>query len=128
MTVLAFLGRYGSNQANGWITMNQIDRTGGDGVAIDFPTPIPKDASGYVLVKSDSFDRLALCMMAVDRKAAIKAFCAALQTDPEEARKAFGIIRDVRFQAQKTRCEGENPNSDDANLSGDFLGALTEHV
>jgi hypothetical protein len=91
MTVLAFLGGHGSSQTNGGISMNRIDRRGGDGVAINFPTPIPKDATGYIVIKPDSFDRLALCMMAVDREAAIKAFGTALQTDDKENLKAFGV-------------------------------------
>jgi hypothetical protein len=77
MPVLSFLGKYGSEARNADITMNRLgfhgaDR-GGDGVRIEFSTPMPKDARGYVVIQPDSFERLAFAMMAINPNAAIKA-------------------------------------------------------
>ncbi|TMJ90947.1 MAG: hypothetical protein E6G76_04655 [Alphaproteobacteria bacterium] len=93
MTVTAFLGEYDNSKGReGGIGIGQNWFDGrGDGVKINFPAGIPRNASGHIIIAADSFERLALAMMASDREAAIKAFGAALQTDCKEALKAFGV-------------------------------------
>jgi hypothetical protein len=95
MPVLSFLGEYGSEARNASITLNSMaihgPRRGGDGVRIEFSTPIPKDASGYIVIQPDSFERLAFAMMAIKEDAAIKAFGAALHADTADVLKAFGV-------------------------------------
>jgi hypothetical protein len=98
MPVLSFLGEYGSEARNASIRLNfkafHGPSRGGDGVRIEFSTPIPKDASGYIVIQSDSFERLAFAMMAINPNAAIKAFGAALHTDIADVLKAFGVYRE----------------------------------
>jgi hypothetical protein len=94
MTVRSYVGEYGSSKARGgWIGLSNpaFDR-GGGGVKVSFSLPIPKDASAHVVIQEDSFEQLALAMIASGREAAIKAFGAALHTDRDDALRAFGII------------------------------------
>jgi hypothetical protein len=75
MTVWVGIGRHGSMTANGHIS-SKGPHFGlhGEGVAITFPTKIPNDTFGYVVVKPNSFEELARCMMEADPDATLKAF------------------------------------------------------
>jgi hypothetical protein len=91
MPVFSFLGEYGSEGRGARIMLNHSDfhgpHRGGDGVRIEFSTPIPKDATGYIVIQPDSFERLALCMMKINPDAAMKAFGVALQVGISTAEK-----------------------------------------
>lgn len=79
MTVTAYLGSppVGSQQGKGHITVGDTVNEGT--VLIGYPTSIPRDASGFLVIEPDSFAQLARCMMQANPDAAIKAFGAALQ-------------------------------------------------
>jgi hypothetical protein len=92
MTVLSYLGEWGSSAKEGGIGIGHDNYDGrGDGVQINFPVPIPKSARGHIIITEDSFERLAFAMIASHREVAIKAFGSALQADEEEVLKMFGI-------------------------------------
>jgi hypothetical protein len=90
MTIKACLGSL--------VTQNQIEGEGRialdpfkEGVVIWHPISIPPNAGGHILIQSDSFERLAFCMMATNPNAATKAFGSALHADREDVLKPFGI-------------------------------------
>jgi hypothetical protein len=94
MTARAYLGRYDSSGGRrAYIGIGHDAYDGhGDGVRVGFSLP-PKDAPAHVVIEADSFERLAMAMMASHSKAAIKAFGAALHADEDDVFKMFGRER-----------------------------------
>jgi hypothetical protein len=86
MTITAYLGGEAmpSYQGEGRIYLDD------EGVGIRYSTNIPKGVHAHILIDENSFERLALCMMALNSEAAMNAFGAALQVGRAQARKMFG--------------------------------------